>query len=635
MLPTETPASLIDYSTGGVGNATGTVGAAPTIIATTGGINCGGSGAVILPAALNSNGAQPALTMYVYASVNTTAGASFSNAGGTLYGGLIAGNGGGATSHNIDLLLSNQFNGIVSQSGGAQVLGESNNAFTQLMATSFNGTGSVGMVLNTTNPQFYVNGQLSTDCAVGGGICTGDIHANQTLGAYQLCGAAAGSGLGGQSYLIAKEYIALFFSANLTAGQMKAVDSVIANYMTSRGVAPAYGPQLTDTTDNILLSGDSITGSNGVGTPWSSFLFTAVAPFTFGNITNNGMPALAARDIRQSLALDVCPYVRPAAARSIVHLWAGTNDIAVSARTAAQTWADLGASAGLIKKLCPGNPRVVVATMLSRTGNDTGKNALNTLIRQNWRIAGFDGLNDIAADALLGADGASAGSGFQGDGIHPNQAAFANNVAMAAQREINSLVGNTDFSTANTYTVATTAAIATTAVVEVTNTVTVTVGSGAPPAGSCVVIAGVTAAGFNSPTTTGQLPCWHVLTSNGTTSFTYFNPTTGLGTASVQGTVATPQELDVDEYAILGGSAVTPSHVLQSCIGRTGQPIFRRITNTTSPWTITPIISTETINGGATFTAPTAVATNDQVVRLEPILTSATAGGCTWRASLQ
>src|SRR4029077_120025 len=224
----------------------------------------------------------------------------------------------------------------------------------------------------------------------------------------------------------------------------------------------------------------------------------------------------------------------------------------------------------------------------------------------------------------------------QGDGIHPNQSAYANNVSMAAQREINSLVGNTDFSTGNTYTTTTTAAIATTAVVEVTNTVTVTVGSGAPPQGACVVIAGVTPAGFNSPTTTGQLPCWHVLTSNGTTSFTYFNPTTALGTASVQGTVLTPQELDVDEYATLGGSPAAPGHVRQSCMGRTGQPIFRRVTNTNaSPWVITPIVSTETINGGATFTTPAAAATNNPIIRLEPILTSATAAGCTWKADIQ
>jgi hypothetical protein len=637
MLPTETPASLVDYSIGGVGAATGTVGTAPTIVSVTGGINCTGNGAVILPAALNSNGAKPALTMYVYASINTTAAASFSNSGGTVYGALIAGNGGGALSNNIDLLLSNQFNGIVNQAGGAQILLESNNSFgAGAMASSFNGTGSIAMSISGSGTALSVNGISVTDCALASGLCTIDIHSNQTTGAYQLCGTAAGSGLGSQSYLIGKEYVALFFSANLTAGQIKAVDSIIANYMTSRGVAPAYGVQPGDTTDNILLVGDSITGSNGVATPWSSFIFTASAPFTLGNITNNGMPALTANAIRQSLPMDTCVYVRPAAARSIVHLWAGTNDIAVSARTAAQTWADLAASAGLIKKLCPGNPRIVVATMLSRASNDTGKNALNALIRQNWRVAGFDGLNDIAADALLGADGASAGSGFQGDGIHPNQAAYANNVSMAAQREINSLVGNTDFSTGNTYAATTTAAIATTAGSEATNTVTITVASGAPPQGACVVIAGVTPAGYNSPTTTGQLPCWHVLTSNGTTSFTYFNPTSGLGAISVQGTVLTPQELDVDEYATLGGAAAAPSHVLQSCIGRTGQPIFRRVTNTNaSPWVITPIISTETINGGATFTTPAAAATNNPIIRLEPILTSAPAAGCTWKADIQ
>src|SRR5208283_3879891 len=46
-------AALVDYS--GIGNTTnGTVGTAPTIIANTGGIQCNGNGAIVMPAALNS-----------------------------------------------------------------------------------------------------------------------------------------------------------------------------------------------------------------------------------------------------------------------------------------------------------------------------------------------------------------------------------------------------------------------------------------------------------------------------------------------------------------------------------------------------------------------------------------------------
>lgn len=53
MLPTETPAALVDYSGNG-NNATGTVGVAPTIIAGSGGVQFVKTGAIQLPAALNS-----------------------------------------------------------------------------------------------------------------------------------------------------------------------------------------------------------------------------------------------------------------------------------------------------------------------------------------------------------------------------------------------------------------------------------------------------------------------------------------------------------------------------------------------------------------------------------------------------
>lgn len=579
---------------------------------------------VSLPASLNS-----AQTIIAFVSSNT--GTTGSPAG---YMCVWCGNGNGATSNNIDMLLSNQFNGITNQSGAEQLLCETNNAFgCGTVGTVFNGAGTIAASYATGNTIFYLNGIQVTDYTSG--LTTGSgsqAQGNQTVGSYQFGGTAAGSGLGSATWATMTYYRELFYNRVLTANEHLQVANWLALVMGQRGINVQQYSQ--DVGDEILVEGDSITGGNGLLSTWSSKM-TLNSAFSGTTITNNGMQGLQCRQMR----LDGPPtnpgafqrdgFFRQAGKFNIIHNWCGTNDITVGLRTPAATFLDnqaynVAATRAGWKVLC--------ATMVSRTSQDANKNTFNALVRANWRTSGCYGLSDIASDPLLGADGASAGSGFQGDGIHPNQAAANNDIAFIVQRNLNSLAGNWDFSSGNTYAATTTAAVTITAASEATNTMTFTVAAGAPPAGACVVVAGVTPAGYNSPTTTA-LPCWNVLTSNGTTSFTAFNNTTGLGVGTLFGTVQAPQELDADVYATLGGVGVL-THIIGTCIGRTGSSIFRRITDTTA-WTIAPIVSGETINGGATFTTPAATATNSPIVRLDSILTSASAGGCTWKASLQ
>ncbi len=105
------------------------------------------------------------------------------------------------------------------------------------------------------------------------------------------------------------------------------------------------------------------------------------------------------------------------APKNIFGIMLGTNDILYGNATIA--FINI---ANIIKKHRALNgdtvTRYLVATVPSRTGCDTAKNALNTLLRANWPQFA-DGLCDIAANPLFGADGASTNlTYYQDDGIH-------------------------------------------------------------------------------------------------------------------------------------------------------------------------------------------------------------------------
>ena len=123
----------------------------------------------------------------------------------------------------------------------------------------------------------------------------------------------------------------------------------------------------------------------------------------------------------------------PSAQWSIVELWAGTNDLcngnnATPAQVLTNTLSIANAAANIGLK-------VLVNTMISRGGTGTGsatcdslKNTLNGLLRTNIPsyLPGRVFLNDIAADANLGADNAySNATYFSSDHTHLTNAGYA------------------------------------------------------------------------------------------------------------------------------------------------------------------------------------------------------------------
>lgn len=197
-----------------------------------------------------------------------------------------------------------------------------------------------------------------------------------------------------------------------TIAQQYQVSRYIQNKLAQRSTMPVY-PQLIQARGAQLNAvGDSLTACYLGSSCWTAAL-TLNNTYTVNNLGIGGMQAV-----------DVCAMSDQRWGRYTVpgqttdHFWAGTNDFALGGFSAAQIWTSLSQCAFKAKLM---GHRAIVATMISRTGNDTNKNSLNALIRANYKSVGFDYLNDIAMAPGLGADGAYASTlCYQADGTHLN-----------------------------------------------------------------------------------------------------------------------------------------------------------------------------------------------------------------------
>jgi hypothetical protein len=131
---------------------------------------------------------------------------------------------------------------------------------------------------------------------------------------------------------------------------------------------------------------------------------------------------------------------------------AATNDLCQSGSsfTLAVAWQNVLAGVRTLKKL--GANQVFLGTMLSRTGNGAGvnsgstcdslKNQYNALVRASTSAASYN-LIDIAANPVLGADGAAANTTNFPDGVHPSAALQTGTYGPTFARAILSADGTT------------------------------------------------------------------------------------------------------------------------------------------------------------------------------------------------
>jgi len=164
----------------------------------------------------------------------------------------------------------------------------------------------------------------------------------------------------------------------------------------------------------VVYVGDSLTFGYGGTYPYNHYIALPACngiPFASYNIGINAETLQTMKSIAPSNLNSLFAHNAPV---NIAVIWGGTNDIAngVSAAQAffyLQTFAKDERALGF---------RIIVATMISRVGLDSQKDAYNALIRENWPNFA-DGLADLAANPNLGADGAySNRTYFQSDRIH-------------------------------------------------------------------------------------------------------------------------------------------------------------------------------------------------------------------------
>lgn len=583
--PTETNTAILDYS-GHANTATGSQGTAPTIVALTGGLACNAAGGILLPASLNA-----AKTIMVFMSAGTAI---------IQRGAMVTGN--GTTWSSLYLFQqanSNMLSPSANDSAGA----------TANTRNSFWGTGTVAVTMNSPNNKVYQNGIEWTQNYFA---TVGSSSGVQTDGVYSICGSqhSTSSGYMNTGNTI---YQVAFWGAVETAAQMAAADAVMTNLEVAAGVYKAQFNNTSDTTYQLLGTGDSIGAGAGITVPVfanSSSTGSLRLDDTWSQ-TNLATSGFLASNIASSVPAFIS-QLRPQATQNINAIWSGTNDIA--AGTSATNVVGYLANNCRQTKVAITAAKCLTFTMLSRTGFDAGKNTFDNLLRQKW-FTFSDANVDVASDPNLGADGASANTLYFLDGIHPTQHSSYNDLTPMLNRALNRIYGPQSFSEATTYVAAAAAAAAVTATSQATNTMTFTTALN-PGIGSVVSCTGITPAGYNSPNTG-----WLVLTSNGAT-FTAWNGTTGLGAGSVFGTCSKPLQADKDAWVVLNFGA--GNYTLQSCMGYTGQNIYIKNINASAS-TVVPFAA-ETIDGAASVS----IATKATLI-IQSTLVSSAASGCNWR----
>ena len=128
-------------------------------------------------------------------------------------------------------------------------------------------------------------------------------------------------------------------------------------------------------------------------------------------------------------------------------LWGGINDILLTKETPRQV---ANALHCMVAKAKAAGARVVLATEISAnlggaTTGDTGKDALDPILRAEAYSWGVDNLADLATDVHLGADGAASNTSCFPDNVHPGPNCEPY-VTAVMQDAVNELIGSSETS---------------------------------------------------------------------------------------------------------------------------------------------------------------------------------------------
>ena len=178
------------------------------------------------------------------------------------------------------------------------------------------------------------------------------------------------------------------------------------------------------------------------GTAWPSMMQLTDATYTRVNLAITGVQV---EDLCPQFDLLYGPYLTTSGAPTIVMLWGGVNDILQTTETPRQI---ANALHCMVSKSKAAGARVVLATEISslanqNTNGDTGKNALNAIVRAEAFGWGVDNVADLATDVHLGADGASNNTACFTDNLHPGPSCEPY-ITTVMQDAVNELIGSSE-----------------------------------------------------------------------------------------------------------------------------------------------------------------------------------------------
>ena len=321
--------------------------------------------------------------------------------------------------HSVNFM---QVNG--SSTYGPTVFGGSGQVTTTApyLFSGFHVLGFVCGVAGSSVDHFYVDGTEVPSYGLQGSSCSYQSSGNLYLGSSNVAPWAS-SGFEGTFYRL------VLYPTQLTTAQMALASAQISNEVSGRGVGTHPVP-LRTAAPQMMFIGDSITAGLGVTTGWPGLLSLTNQP-TYNN-TTWAIPGSTISSMLSSEPNRAAPGCGAYTTPAVALVFAGTNDFEgfdLISGTNATPGSVFNMLAGEVQTLKRAGCRVFVGTMLSRTGTDNGGGSYDTdkdnydaLILGGWKAIGADGVIDFAANPLLGADGANAGTYFQADHVHPIQA---------------------------------------------------------------------------------------------------------------------------------------------------------------------------------------------------------------------
>jgi len=218
-------------------------------------------------------------------------------------------------------------------------------------------------------------------------------------------------------------------STQHSAAQIQQNVSAFFALAAAKGVATSPLP-VSLAQPQLLALGDSITAGTNSQTPYTSQLNLTNQPAY--TISNDGIIGIRLAAILSHEANRAAPLCNTQAGPAVAILEAGTNDLAsINPLSPQAVWSSAAAWAALMRKA---GCTPFINTMISRTANGYGgqtmdalKDTYDALILQQAKQAGFAGVLDVAANPLLGADGASSNTTYfqAADHIHPTTLAIS------------------------------------------------------------------------------------------------------------------------------------------------------------------------------------------------------------------